>query len=161
MSLSSVHLLPQADVRSPQGALSPLVLLAEDNENEAFLFHRALKKIPFTGTLHHVEAGDLAIQWLNALAPDQRPSLAILDLKMPRVDGFEVLQWLRSEPRFRDLPTVIFSSSDLPADRSRAEQLGASGYYLKPLAFPDYERIINSIFSRWGGLPAPATASGL
>ncbi|MDB6032656.1 MAG: response regulator [Verrucomicrobiales bacterium] len=115
---------------------SPLILLAEDNENEAFFLKRALTKMAFPGTLHHVEAGDIAIEWLKFVSKNQVPSLVILDLKMPRTDGLEVLQWIRSQPDFQTLPTVIFSSSDLPADRLRAEQISASGYYIKPLSSP-------------------------
>lgn len=139
-------------IASPSGSADnslATVLLAEDNENEAFLFMRALRKLDFPGQVHHVEAGDEAIEWLTSLEANRRPSLVILDLKMPRVDGFEVLQWIRSEPRFQKLPTVILSSSDLPADSSRARQLGVDAYFCKPLTFPDYEQTIRAIFSQW------------
>lgn len=73
------------------------------------------------------------------------PSLVLLDLKMPRMNGFEVLEWKRNQPELDALPVVIWSSSDLAADRERAHRLGATSYFVKPMEAEGFIEIIEHL----------------
>lgn len=112
------------------------VLYVEDEADDVLFMRRAFRKCGWT--LQAVEDGRQAIDYLSGAAPyDDRerhplPSLVLLDLNLPRVSGFEVLQWIRSREDLRGIPVVVFSSSGRPEDRSRAASLGADDYLLKP-----------------------------
>jgi CheY-like chemotaxis protein len=73
----------------------------------------------------------------------------LLDLKMPGLDGFHVLQWVRQEPRFRDLPIIVFSGSDQPVDINRAYELGAARYLVKPHKLSDLMQMVHGIEKFW------------
>ena len=75
-----------------------------------------------------VRDGQEAISYLSE---EPRPDLLLLDLKMPKMNGFDVLRWVRANPEMRNLPVVVFSSSDLPEDKERAKELGAREYFVK------------------------------
>ena len=114
----------------PTGKKLPVLLLAEDSEDDAFFFQRVAKRacVPFKVT--HVINGLLAIE---ALKDAERPDLVVLDLKMPEVDGFEVLSWLQKHPEFSDIHVVVLSGSEATADIERAKSLGARACYTKPI----------------------------
>ena len=112
------------------------VLLAEDDETDVLLLQRALNEAGVSNPLRVVNDGQEAIDYLTALqaAPgpgDRMPALVILDLKMPRMTGFEVLQALRSEPATRGVPTIVLSSSAHPQDIERALAGGANAFVVK------------------------------
>jgi CheY-like chemotaxis protein len=117
---------------------SPAVLLVEDNEDDVFLMRRALRDSGVSISLHVVEDGQQAIDYLagegryvdRSLAPS--PALVFLDLKLPYLDGFEVLSWIRAVERLRRLPVVVLTSSPEERDRRRAAELGADQYCVKP-----------------------------
>jgi len=73
----------------------------------------------------------------------------VLDLKMPRLTGFDVLDWLHSHPQYRDLPVVVLSSSDNPIDITRARELGDSDYYVKPISYHHLISIAKELQTRW------------
>jgi CheY-like chemotaxis protein len=80
------------------------VLLAEDNEDDAFLFMRALKRSALPVRVEHVVDGEAAVIRLMGLEQGEEPSVIILDIKMPRMGGFETLAWIREQPRYQKLP---------------------------------------------------------
>ena len=114
------------------------VLLAEDNEDDLFLSERVLKKAGI-GPVFHVADGKEAIDYLAGRGDytDRErfplPEVVLLDLKMPEFTGHEVLEWLRSQPEFRDLKVYVLTSSDEMRDRQRVESAGIQGYFVKPL----------------------------
>lgn len=113
----------------------PSILLADDDEMDVLLLERAFKHAALASPLHVVRDGEEAISFLSSPRPppyDHAPSLIILDVKMPRVDGIEVLQWIRGQAGLRCVPVMMFSSSAHPADVERAYLLGANGYLVKP-----------------------------
>jgi CheY-like chemotaxis protein len=88
------------------------------------------------------------------------PELIMLDLKMPRLDGFDVLAWLRAQPRHRATPVVIFSGSDDHGDVTRAYLLGANSYMVKPTQtaeMPELVRALETYWRRYVKLPAPCS----
>jgi CheY-like chemotaxis protein len=109
-----------------------VILLAEDDENDVFLLKRSLEKAEVRNLVVHVQNGQKAIDYLKGLEPycDRSrypfPGLLLLDLKMPLLDGFDVLAWLQKTAEFRDLPAVVLSSSVLEYDMQKARSLGAA-----------------------------------
>jgi CheY-like chemotaxis protein len=119
------------------------LLYAEDNPDDLFIFSMALKRAALPHQLHAVEDGENAIDWLRGegeYANREKhplPDVLILDLKMPRKTGFDVLEWLRDSGQFPHLPVVILSSSDDPRDIKRAQELGVAGYFTKSASCQD------------------------
>ncbi|HWD21474.1 MAG TPA: response regulator [Verrucomicrobiae bacterium] len=113
------------------------ILYAEDNPDDVLIFKMACKRAGWAQPLHAVEDGETAIAWLNGDAPyaDREkyplPDVLLLDLKMPRKTGFDVLEWARKSANFAALPVIILSSSDDPRDMKRSLELGATGYVVK------------------------------
>ncbi len=115
--------------------VSRTLLVAEDDESDVFLLQRAFREAELNSTVHFVPDGQAAIDFLQekrGTAHDQLPALIILDLKMPRRTGLEVLQWLRQQPVLQCLPAIVFSSSARREDVERAYTLGANGFIVKP-----------------------------
>lgn len=114
----------------------PFILLAEDDENDVLLLRRAFKEADLQHPVHVANDGQEAIELLAALqqtpSQDRMPVLVILDLKMPRRDGLDVLQWIREQPLLRGLPVILFSSSANRGDIEQAYVLGANGFVVKP-----------------------------
>lgn len=114
------------------------ILLAEDDPGDVFRIERAFRKACSTVSLEIVSDGEQAIHYLSGQAPYQDrerhplPALVLLDLKLPRHSGFEVLTWLRQTPHLKHLPVVVLTSSDQQADIDRAYGLGANSYLTKP-----------------------------
>src|SRR5262245_2907732 len=116
------------------GGLS--ILVAEDLDGDVEILKRAFSKAGGDARLHLVRDGQEAIEYLQR-DPNTHvlPAMLLLDLKMPRVSGFEVLEWLRKHPGLHRLIVVIFTSSDVPEDVNRAYDLGANSYLVKPVEF--------------------------
>lgn len=116
----------------------PVILLAEDDDNDVFFLRRALEKAQVNVPLHVVHHGREALDYLEGNGPfsdrtaHPLPSLILLDLKMPFFDGFEVLERMRSKPGLKDIPVCILTSSGEDRDRRRAVELGAKAYFVKP-----------------------------
>lgn len=108
------------------------VLIAEDSRDDIWLLNKALRKAAVPCIAHYVRDGEEAIRWLKGvgLYTDRGqfplPRLLITDLKMPRLDGFELIKWVRAQAQFTHLPILVFSSSDLANDVERACSLGAN-----------------------------------
>jgi CheY-like chemotaxis protein len=140
----------------------PPVLAAEDEETDAFILRRAFEMASVPQTLVVVADGQEAVDYLGGNPPyadrvlHPLPGLLLLDLKMPRMNGFDVLAWLASRPDFKCLPTVVLSSSPDDADILRARQMGARDYFVKPNSLSDYVKIVQSLHARWlAGMPNP------
>ena len=121
------------------------VLLAEDDPDDVLLTQLAFEKARLANPLQVVRDGEEAIAYLKGEGKfaDRkcfpRPILLLLDLKMPKVNGFQVLEWLRAQSRQEALPVAIMTSSDHDPDVTRAYELGADSYLTKP---PDAEALL-------------------
>lgn len=113
---------------------SRLILVAEDDETDRFLLDRANKKAGEPVTLSFASNGQEAIEHLEEVRPKPHlhPQLIMLDLRMPRKDGLVTLEWIRAQPEFKTVPTILFSSSSHPHDIARAYALGANAFIVKP-----------------------------
>jgi CheY-like chemotaxis protein len=137
-----------------EGHLDPaksVILIAEDDEDDVFFIKRAFHQAQFEHRLEVVPSGEEAIAYLKGDPPfaerDKHPipALVLLDLKMPKINGFEVLSWLRQHPEFNALPVVVLTSSQESADINRAYALGASSYLVKPANFLSLVDMINRL----------------
>jgi CheY-like chemotaxis protein len=132
---------------------SPLapILAAEDEESDAFLLRYAFQKAGISAPLVLVRDGASAVEYLNGDAPysDRSkfplPATMLLDLKMPRMSGFDVLRWIADRPKLRAIPVYVLSSSSAPADMRAASELGARGYFVKPHDLHEYVALIRRL----------------
>jgi CheY-like chemotaxis protein len=143
------------------------ILHVDDDSNDAVLFQHACQKAGIDCNLQNVEDGDQAITYLRGaekFADRQRypiPTLVLLDLKMPRLNGFDVLAWVRSDRQLRALPVVVLSSSNHDADVKRAYDLGANSYLVKPVGFESLVEIARSLNQYWLSLNVKSGANGV
>lgn len=131
------------------------ILLAEDNEDHAFLTEKAISEITngFKYVLHVVKDGEEVLKYVRnegKYAGKPRPDLILLDLKMPKKDGFEVLQELKGNPRYRAIPVVVLTSSTDEEDVMKSYGLGSNGYATKPAKFEEFIQKIKNIPLYWG-----------
>ncbi len=116
----------------------PPLLLVDDDEADIFLLQRALQKANLTLPEHIATDGEEAIDYLSGHGPfaDRNafpiPHAIFLDLKMPFVSGFEVLEWIRTQPQLASIPVFVLTGSSIERDRQRALELGARQYLTKP-----------------------------
>jgi CheY-like chemotaxis protein len=131
------------------------ILIAEDDENDRLLINRAFQKVGQTEPLQFVENGQTAIDYLSGSgdysdrAKYPFPSVVMLDLKMPLKNGFEVLQWIRNQPRYKKMVVVLFTSSNQPSDIETAYELGVNSYLVKPLNFDEVFGLARQIREYW------------
>jgi CheY-like chemotaxis protein len=131
------------------------ILLAEDDKNDVFLMKRAFENAGFLNPLIVVNNGKEAVQYLEGegqYADRQKfplPGLMLLDLKMPFMDGFDVLAWLRSRPQFNSLPVVVLTSSKLESDITKSREMGVYDYRVKPHRFEDLVRMLDDVRKCW------------
>jgi|WetSurMetagenome_2_1015567.scaffolds.fasta_scaffold1189288_1 CheY-like chemotaxis protein len=133
----------------------PTLLHVEDNLGDKQLLEHACRAAQLKCNLDWVEDGQAAVDFLSGVGPysdRQRfllPDLMLLDLKMPRKNGFEVLEWLRRQPQFKWLPIVIFTASDSAKDILRALELGANSVLVKPTAYRDLVTCATELYHYW------------
>jgi CheY-like chemotaxis protein len=132
-----------------------VILLVEDDPNDVLLMRRACAKSNLTNPLQVVNDGDAAVAYLSGQPPyaDRQqfplPLLILLDLKLPRRSGLEVLAWVRQQPNLRRLPVVVLTSSREKTDVNRAYDLGANSYLVKPVTFTSLMDIVQTLNMFW------------
>lgn len=127
-------------------------LLAEDDEDHADLVARAMRDNRISNHLVHVTDGEQALAYLRKQAPYTdavRPDIVLLDLKMPKVDGHQVLEALKNDDDLKSIPTVILTTSAAEADRARAYAAHANSYLVKPLDFSRFHEMVNQLRLYW------------
>jgi two-component system, response regulator len=117
------------------------ILLIEDNPDDAELTIRALKKHKLANNLMHLKDGEEAINFLFA-RESPIPKIILLDLKMPKIDGIEVLKKLKSDPEKKIIPVVVLTSSKEEKDIVESYRLGVNAYIVKPV---DFEKFVNAV----------------
>lgn len=145
---------------------SKTILLVEDNRSDIDLTKRALKQSHVTNELVIAEDGNEALDYLFGRAADtvrdiaQLPTLILLDLKLPKVDGLEVLQCIRANEKTKRLPVVILTSSKEEQDVAASYDLGANSYIRKPVDFGKFAEAIRMLGLYWLVLNEPPPSPG-
>ncbi|HEX5692724.1 MAG TPA: response regulator [Roseiflexaceae bacterium] len=131
------------------------ILLVEDSNDDVILVRRALSKAQVSNPIQVVGDGEAAIEYLQGRPPfNDRvqypfPSLMLLDLKLPRSSGFEVLTWVRNQPRIKYLPVIALTASRNDDDITRAYDLCINSYLVKPLAPPALSSMLRTLSEYW------------
>ncbi|MEO6316739.1 MAG: response regulator [Chitinophagaceae bacterium] len=131
------------------------ILLVEDNSSDAEMTIYALRKSKLVNHLLHLEDGAQALDFLFARGAflgrntEIKPAVILLDLKMPKLNGLEVLQAIKADERTRKIPVIILTSSKEDPDIRKAYDLGANSYVVKPVVFDDFQKAISDLGYYW------------
>lgn len=128
------------------------ILVAEDDENDAYFLKRAFLQAGINAPLEFVKNGENAVAYLTERGEGEKeslPKLMLLDLKMPGMNGFGVLRWLRGQKWLGQLPVVVLSSSNYQPDVDLAHELGANGYVTKPVGLDSMLEVVRDIEGFW------------
>ncbi len=131
------------------------ILLVEDNPADAELTLHALRETKLANNIHVVEDGEEALDFLfcrgtySNRSPDQRPRFVLLDLKLPKVDGLEVLRAIKNDPRTKAIPVVILTSSKEERDLVDGYSLGVNSYIQKPVDFSQFTDVVRNSGLYW------------
>ncbi len=129
--------------------LRTYILLVEDDPDHADLAVRALEKNRVADKVVVARDGEEALSHLFGGQSSEIPAMVLLDLKLPRMSGFEVLRRIRENEMTRFLPVVVLSSSDEDADLLRSYELGVNSYILKPVSFTDFVEVTRQVGTYW------------
>ena len=145
----------------------PVILLVEDNRDDAELTRLALMDCKITNQMVWVQDGQEALDWLYCTGqhtgrdPCLLPTVVLLDLKLPKINGLEVLERIRSHPFTRRLPVVILTSSKEEQDIIRGYDLGANSYIRKPVDFEQFTHAIKELGIYWMVMNEPPPSGRL
>lgn len=125
------------------------ILLVEDNQDDAELTIRALRKYNLANHLKHVHDGEEALKFLFDPEVSSMPKIVLLDIKMPKVDGIDVLRELKTDPYRRIIPVVVLTSSREERDIIESYKLGVNAYIVKPVEFDKFVKAVSEIGFFW------------
>jgi two-component system response regulator len=130
------------------------ILLAEDNDTDAEMTLRALRKQHLANNVTWVNDGEEALDFLYCRGkyigrPNRHPKLILLDLKMPKVDGIEVLRQIKGDPRTKTIPVIVLTSSAEDRDVIDSYQLGVNSYIVKPVDFDQFFEVVSKLGFYW------------
>lgn len=128
------------------------ILLVEDDHNDVLLIKRAFQKVKIANPIIVLNDGEQAISYLAGREPyieRPLPVLILLDLKLPRKSGHEVLEWLRQQQTLKRLPVVVLTASSESSDINRAYDLGANSYLVKPVTFGSLVEMVKTLNLYW------------
>jgi len=131
------------------------ILLVEDNPTDVELTLRALKKHNLANKVHVVTDGEQALEFLFANGSykdrdiNKKPRVILLDLKLPKVDGLEILRKIKSDERTKDIPVVVLTSSKEEKDRIESYRLGVNSYIAKPVDFSRFTEAVRELGFYW------------
>ncbi len=134
---------------------SPVILLIEDNPDHAELVMRSFREHELAGGIRHVTDGEMALDYLMrqggfsdpALSP--RPQVILLDLRLPKVDGLEVLKVIKADNELRRIPVIVLTTSEAEIDLVRAYDSYANSYLVKPVDFSKFIQLMNQLGIYW------------
>ncbi|MEM7284037.1 MAG: response regulator [Pseudomonadota bacterium] len=119
-------------------------LLVEDNQGHARLFQRCLQEVDDKMQLCHIRDGQIALDFFQNLSGvDEPPTLVVLDLKLPKVDGFQLLRQIKVQEKLQDVPVVVLTTSGKDSDRQLSYEYGAREFWSKPLAASTLRNFLN------------------
>lgn len=126
------------------------ILLIEDNEDHAALIIRNFKNFKVANNIIHLEDGEQAINYISLIGQEhEKPHLVLLDLRLPKIDGLEVLETFKSTPLLADIPVVVLTTSDAISDVEKACKVHANSYLVKPVDFEKFTELMNLLGFYW------------
>ena len=128
------------------------VLLVEDDSSHAELVRIAMEENAVANTMDHVEDGVEAVKYLNLEEPyaaSRRPDVVLLDIRLPRMDGHELLEYMKTSEQFATIPVVMLTTSDADSDRARAYKHNANSYVTKPVDFDQFRKMVRDLQLYW------------
>ena len=131
------------------------ILIVEDNEQDLALAQRALRKANVTNRIHVARDGEEALEYLFCEGPfaerkiEDGPKVILLDLKLPKIDGLEVLQRIKGDPRTKSIPVVVLTSSKEQNDVVETYNLGVNSYIVKPVNFEQFSETVQKLGMYW------------
>jgi len=140
-----------------------IILLADDNVADVTLTQRALRAAHLSNPVQIVTTGQEVIEYLTGaiharFSGSRIPFLILLDLDLPDLTGFEVLEWIRTQDTLSGVPVVIYTGSENVSDANRAMHLGANSYWVKPSSFQGLVSLMELLKSKIGALELPSSA---
>ena len=141
------------------------ILLIDDEESDRFFAQQATKKAGAAHRIHAVHSASEAVNYLRGVGPyaDRQkfplPNVILTDLKMPNMDGFAFLRWLRNHPKCSIIPTIVYSSSPLDTDVREAYRLGANAYIVKPSGLNELVETLRLMYEFWSRCECPPPPS--
>jgi CheY-like chemotaxis protein len=131
------------------------ILIAEDDENDVIILERALRQVGFTNPFHVCKDGVDVVAYLCGRAPYQDrqkfpfPRILITDLKMPKMDGMQILKWLHQHQHCNVIPKIVLSASRQASDIQEAYKWGANSYFVKPGSYARLTQMLKLFFDYW------------
>lgn len=141
------------------------ILLVEDNHDDAILTIRAFRSQNLSNTIIHLKNGQEALDYVFGGAEfggkkfEQNPKIILLDLKMPKVNGLEVLEQLKSRPETKSTPVIVLTSSAEDPDIKKCYELGANSYIVKPVGFDNFSKTVVDLGLYWLVMNQPNQAA--
>jgi CheY-like chemotaxis protein len=132
-----------------------VILLAEDLESDALLVEHAFRKAHIQNPIVTVRNGREAVSYLrgegafNDRSKFPLPIFVLADITMPEMSGFELLDWIRKDPKFRQLPVIVITSSQNPVDKEKSHTLGATEFFVKGLKLEDLAKLVHAVGASW------------
>jgi len=139
-----------------------VVLVADDDPHDLELLHLAIQRNGVKADIHEVHDGEQVVRYLRGenefsdRVAHPFPDLLLVDLKMPRMDGLEVLKWMRENPQCNRLPRVMLSGSGLEKDVEEAYRQGVNTYFAKPASFKEFQSLLKLLIDYWARSQRPA-----
>lgn len=126
------------------------ILLIEDNPDHAQLVIRNLKNFSIPNTIHHLEDGESAMNYLQEVNNGtKKPHMILLDLRLPKIDGIEVLKFIKSKAELKEIPVVILTTSEAERDIVEAYGYNANSYLVKPVDFKKFSELMDTLGYYW------------
>ena len=136
-----------------------LLLSVEDNPDDVLILRLAFEKAKLSASFQFLSDGEQAIDYFSTASKKPLPTLLLLDIKLPRKSGMEVLAWIREQPSLKRLPIIMLSASNRPEDIDQAYNLGANSYLVKPSRVEELVELTKTIDSYWFQVNARPTVA--
>ncbi len=140
-------------------------LLVEDDDDHAALIERSLRRVSPNSVTHRVADGISALQYLRREGSEGeswvRPDVILLDLKLPGVNGLQVLKEVKADNDLRTIPVIMLTTSDAESDRDAAYAQHVNSYLVKPMEFSGFTELVREICHYWGNVNCPASDSSV